>query len=101
MTLAYGSSGTGKMTAVDCGFGLLGADDIRLFRRITPAKVAQLCSMSSIPLVVDDADTKSGFSSMVMDLYNGAKTGTVSKGESQPISTVVISSNITPIEEER
>lgn len=99
--LAYGSSGTGKTTAVHCGLGLLGADDIRFFRKITPAKVSQLCSVSSIPLVVDDPDTKSGFSAMVMDLYNGARTGTISKGETQPISTVVISSNITPIEEER
>jgi len=98
---AYGNSGTGKTTAVHCGLGLLGADNIRFFRHITPAKVAQLCSISSIPLVVDDPDTKSGFSCMVMDLYNGAKTGTISKGEIQPISTIVISSNISPIEEER
>ena len=57
--------------------------------------------MSSIPLVVDDPDTKAGFSTMMMDLFNGAKTGSVGRGETEPISTVVISSNITPIEEER
>ena len=99
--LAYGSSGTGKTTAVHCGLGLLGADDVRFFRKITPAKVAQLCATSNIPLVVDDPDTKSGFSSMIMDLYNGAKSGTIGKGEMRPKSTIVISSNITPIEEER
>ena len=99
--LAYGSSGTGKTTAVHCGLGLLGADNIRFFRKVTAAKVAQLCSLSSLPLVVDDPDTKSGFSSILIDLYNGGKYATVGKGELKPISTVVISSNITPIEEER
>ena len=64
------------LTAVHCGLGLLGADDICFFRKTTLAKVAQLSSTSSIPLVVDDPDIKSGFSSIVMDLYNGAKTGT-------------------------
>ena len=63
--------------------------------------MAQLCSLSSLPLVVDDPDTKSGFSSILIDLYNGGKYATVGKGELKPISTVVISSNITPIEEER
>ena len=99
--LAYGCSGTGKTTTVHCGLGLFGADDIRFFRKITPAKVSQLCSMSSLPLVVDDPDTKSGFSCMVMDLYHGARSATVSKGESRPISTIVLSSNISPIEQER
>lgn len=99
--LAYGSSGTGKTTAVHCGLGLLGADDNRFFRKVTAAKVAQLCSVSSVPLVVDDPDSKSGFSSILIDLYNGGKYATVGKGEMKPKSTVVISSNIAPIEEER
>ena len=38
---------------------------------------------------------------MIMDLYNGARTATVSKGQTLPISTIVISSNISPVEEER
>ena len=73
------------------------ADDVRFFRKVTAAKVAHL---SSLPLVVDDPDTKSGFSSVLIDLYNGGKQATVGKGEMKPISTVVISSNLTPIEEE-
>ena len=31
--LTYGSSGTGKTTAVHCGLGLLGADNIRFFSK--------------------------------------------------------------------
>ena len=101
ITLAYGASGTGKTTALHCGLGLLGADDLRFFRDLSPAKAFQLCSITSIPLGVDDPDSKGSFSKVIMDLYNGAKRGTISKGEAKPISTVVISSNITPIEQQR
>ena len=101
ITLAYGQSGTGKTTALHCGLGLMGADDLRFFRDLSPAKVSQLCSVTSVPLGVDDPDSKSSFSKIIMDLFNGAKRGTLSKGEVKPTSTVVISSNITPIEQQR
>ena len=39
ITLAYGSSGTGKTTALHCGLSLMGADEIRFFREVTPALV--------------------------------------------------------------
>ena len=57
-------------------------------------------ALSSIPVVVDNPDTKTGFSSILIELYNGGKYATVGKGDITPISTV-ISSNLTPIEEER
>ena len=44
-------------------------------------QVAQICSLSSLPLVVDDPDTKSGFSSILIDLHNGGKYTTFGKGE--------------------
>ena len=34
---------------------------------------------------------------MIMDVYNGARTGTVTKGETLPMSSIVISSNIPPL----
>ena len=58
-----------------------------------------LCA--AFPFVVDDPDTKAGFSSILIDLYNGGKYATVGKGEMKPKATVVISSNLTLIEEER
>ena len=73
---AYSSSGTGKTTAVHCDLGLLEADNIQFFRKVTAAKVAQICLLSSLPLVVDDPDTKSGFSSILIDRHNGGKTPT-------------------------
>ena len=101
ITIAYGASGSGKTTALHCGLGLLGADELRFFRELTPAKVSQLCSITSIPLGVDDPDSKNSFSKLIMDLYNGAKRGTISRGETKPKSTVVISSNFTPIDQQR
>jgi hypothetical protein len=98
---AYGKSGSGKTTALLCALSLLGADNIRFFRAISPAKIIQLCSTTNIPLGLDDPDTKGGFSKVIMDLFNGAKQGTISRGEIKPISTVVISSNITPIDQQR
>ena len=101
ITLAYGQSGTGKTTALHCGLGLLGVDNLRFFRDLSPAKVSQLCSVTSIPLGVDDPDSRNSFSKIIMDLFNGAKRGTLSRGEVKPTSTVVISSNITPIDQQR
>ena len=98
---AYGKSGSGKTTALLCALSLLGADNLRFFRALSPAKVVQLCSITDIPLGLDDPDTKGGFSKVIMDLFNGAKQGTISRGEIKPKSTVIISSNITPINQQR
>lgn len=101
VTLAYGSSGTGKTTAVCCGLGLFGADEFRFFHQVSPAKAFELCSTTSIPLGYDDPDTKHGFSSLIIDLYHGMKKGTMKGGEKKPTSTVLISSNLPPIDQQR
>ena len=101
ITLAYGSSGTGKTTALHCGLSLMGADDIRFYREVTPALVQKLCSETNIPLGVDDPDSKGAFSKMIMDVYGGGKKGTVSRGETCPISGVVISSNFPTVDQQR
>lgn len=99
--LAYGQSGSGKTTALSCGLSLLGAESLRFFRDLSSAKIIQLCSVTNIPLGLDDPDTKGGFSKVLIDLFNGAKQGTISRGEVKPKSTVVISSNITPTNQQR
>ncbi len=101
VTLAYGSSGTGKTTALHCGLSLLGANETRFYREPTPAMVQKLCSETNIPLGVDDPDTRGAFSKVVVDLYGGAKKGTISRGVSRPISTVVISSNFPTVDQQR
>ena len=94
--IAYGPSGTGKTTALHSGLSLLGADDLRFFRHLSPAKAMQLCSVTNIPLGLDDPDTKSSFCSLIMDLFNGVKKGTMTSGEFKPISSVVVSSKTSP-----
>ena len=101
ITLAYGSSGTGKTLSLHAALSLMGADDNRFYREVTPAMVTNLCSVTNIPLGVDDPDSKGAFSKVVMDVYGGAKKGTISRGETRPISTVVISSNFPTVDQQR
>lgn len=99
--VAYGRSGTGKTTSLHCGLSLLGADDFRFYHHLSPAKALQLCSITNVPLGLDDPDVKSNFCSLIIDLYNGAKKATVTSGEVKPTSTIVISSNFTPYDDQR
>lgn len=99
--VGFGPSGTGKTTSLHSGLSLVGADDLRFFHNITPAKAMQLCSLTNIPLGLDDPDTKSSFSSLIMDLYNGARKGTLASGETKPISSIIVSSNLTPYQDQR
>ena len=72
-----GSKDSITSTAPHCALNLLGADELRYFHQLSPAKALQLYSLSSIPLGLDDPDTKSNFCSLVMDLFNGAKNSTI------------------------
>ena len=47
--LAYGQSGTGKTTAVHYGLGLMGVHNLWFFCDLSPAKVFQLCLVTSKP----------------------------------------------------
>ena len=40
--LAFGVSGTGKSTALECALGLFGARDSRLYNKVTLAKIFDL-----------------------------------------------------------
>lgn len=83
ITLSYGPSGTGKTTALHCGLSLMGADDTRFWRDATPALVKKLSSETNMPLGVDDPDSKSAFSKIIMDIYGGAKKGEEKPAQSQ------------------
>lgn len=97
--IIFGGCGGGKTTALRCSLALCGADK-RFFREISGPKIAELCSVTDIPLGVDDPDSKSNLNKVIMDLFNGAKRATIGRGEVQPTSTVIISSNFTPIEKQ-
>lgn len=99
--LAFGEAGTGKTTALLCGLSLTGAQETRFFSKISKEKVLQLCATSSIPLGVDDPQSKNDISRLIIDLFNGARSGTVGRGEAKPTSTCVISANFTTLEQQR
>ena len=124
ITVGYGPSGTGKTTALHSGLSLLGADGFRFFHHLSPAKALQLCSVTNIPLGrfyhqlapertttllslifpyvgLDDPDSKSNFAGLLIDLYHGAAKATMTSGEIKPISSMVVSSNFTPHENQR
>ena len=99
--LAFGDPGTGKTTALLCGHSLTGAQETRFFSKISKEKVFQLCTTSSIPLGVADPQSKNDISRLIIDLYNGARSGTVGRGEAHTTSTCVISANFTTLEQQR
>lgn len=101
LPIAHGPSGTGKTTALHCGLSLLGVDDLRFYRNLTPSKALQLCATTNMPLGIDDPDTKSNYCKLVMDLFHGAKKATISAGETKPISGMVVTTNFAPIEDQR
>ena len=94
--IGFGKSGTGKTNALRCGLGLLGAHDFRFYHNLSPAKALQLCSITNIPLGLDDPDSKSAFSSLLIDFFNSGKKSTMSSGDVKPISSIVVSTNFVP-----
>ena len=99
--LAFGESGTGKTTVILCGLSLLGAHDSRFYGKLTIEKILDLCSSSCIPLGVDDPQSKNDISRLLIDLFNGARSATITRGERKPSSTCIISANFTSHDQQR
>ena len=96
-----GPSGTGK-TALECGMSLIGAQNSRLYSKVTREKIYELCVESSgLPLAVDDPYSKSDISKLLVDLYNGKKGGSIGRGEQTPMSTIIIAANFSPTDQAR
>lgn len=86
-------SGTGKTTALICGLSLFGAQESRFYSKLTKEKILSLCALSGVPLGVDDPQSKFDISRLLIDLYNGAKHGTVSHGEKTPLVLLQLTSH--------
>ena len=99
--LLFGDSGTGKTTALLCGLALYGAHDTRFYSKITKEKVLQLCVSSGLPVGVDDPQSRSQISRLIIDLFNGARTGSITHGDQKPSSTCIVSANFTTLEQQR
>ena len=73
----------------------------RFYHHLSAAKALQLCSITNIPLGLDDPDSKSGVSSLLIDFFNSAKKSTISSGDVKPISSIVVSTNCVPHQDMR
>ena len=87
--------------ALFCSLALLGANDTRFYSKITKEKALSLCSTSSIPLGVDDPQSKGDISRLIIDLYNGTRSGMMGCGGTRPTSMCIISANFTTVDQQR
>ena len=71
------------------------------YSKLTKENILQLCASSGIPLGVNDPQSRNDIGRLNIDLYNGAKSGTMAHGEKKPTSTCVISANFTPADQQR
>lgn len=100
--LACGESGTGKTTILEAALSLMGARETRVYSKATREKIFDMCcECAGIPLGVDDPHSKADINKLLVDLYNGKKGATVGKGERQPSSTIMITANFSPADQER
>ena len=57
--LAFGPSGTGKITALESEMAILGAHNTRLYSKVTQEKNFEMCCESSgLPIAVDDLHSR-------------------------------------------
>jgi hypothetical protein len=93
--IAFGPSGTGKTTALRCGLSLIGSYPDRLFCSGTKEKYLELCTVSSFPIGIDDPSIQKAIDSLAVELFNGAKSGNITRGIRLPLTTAVITANFT------
>ena len=99
--LMFGESGTGKTTALFCALSLFGAQETHFHTKITKEMVLQICSNTGTPIAVDDPQSKSEISRLMIDLYQGFMSSTISRGSKKPATTCMISANFTTLDQQR
>ena len=99
--LAFGPSGTGKTTSLLCALSLFGSTSNRFYSKVTKEKIIDLCCTSGVPLGVDDPQSKGDISSLIITLYNGAGVGTVSRGDKDLMTSCIIASNFTTVDQQK
>jgi hypothetical protein len=85
VAIAFGPSGTWKTPT--SGLAVVSAYTDRFFSRGTKEKYFELCCKSTIPIGIDDPSVQKDIESLCLDLFNGAKSGSLRKGERKPSTT--------------
>ena len=92
----------GKTTALECAMALLGAQESRLYSKVTREKIFDMCCDSGgIPLGVNDPHSRNDINKLLVELYNGKKGAMIGKGERRPTSTAIIAANFSPVDQEK
>jgi hypothetical protein len=90
--LAFSDSGTGKTTALQCGLALGGASN-GFFSQGMKEKCLDLCCKSTIPIGGSMIHPFRKTSTLCLDLFNSAKSGSITRGEKKPHTTAIIAAN--------
>ena len=72
-----------------------------MFSRGTREKCLDLYCDSSIPIGIDDPSVQQDVDSLILDLFNGAKSGSICRGERKPSTTAIIAANFTTTSKEK
>ena len=91
--LICGDVGTGKSMALRAALSLFGSHRSRFYSRGTREKLLQHLSHSTFPIGIDDPQKPDAIGELMVDLFNGAKSTTITHGDIQPMSTGIITAN--------
>ena len=88
-----GGVGTGKSLALRAALSLFGSHKTCFYSRGTREKLLQHLSWSALPIGIDDPQKPDTIGELMVDLFNGAKSTTISHGDIQPITTGIVTAN--------
>ena len=88
-----GDVGTGKSLALRAGLSLFGSHRTRFYSRGTREKYLLNLSRSTFPIGIDDPQKPDAIGELMVDLFNGAKSTTITHGDIQPITSGIVTAN--------
>ena len=91
--LAFGPSGTGKTLALRCALALFGAHNQHVFQHCTLQYYTSRCSGCPIPFGIDDPAHSKELGELMLSVFNGTKTGNITRGSHKPQTSPIIAAN--------
>ena len=68
---------TANLEQKNNSLSLLGIHELHFFSKVTKEKILQMAYYSGVPLGVDETQSQGDISLLLIDLFNGAKNGTI------------------------